>query len=172
MLRRLAILVVLASSGCRTAPPEDIVTEAPPAEPDPVVEVVEPAPPEPEPTPEPATEAEPFPEVAVEGSLDRDIIRRVVRSHVHEIRECYNAGLTADPELRGRVTIDFIIGGDGKVTSSVVYESTLKDTAVPKCIVEAATTWLFPKPAGGGNVTVRYPFNLVPPEPAGIGVPQ
>lgn len=155
------VVGAIGSSGCRTSVPAEIVTEAPTATPNSVVEVAEPEA-EPESAPESAPESDPAPEATVVGSLDRDIIRRVVQRHVDEIRDCYNAGLTKDPELEGRVTIDFIIGGEGRINSAVVHESTLKDLAVPKCIVKAVEEWVFPEPSGGSTVTVRYPFNLVP----------
>src|SRR5262249_50851072 len=73
----------------------------------------------------------------VAGSIDKDLIRRVVRSHVGEVRKCYEDGLSRDPNLKGRVAIQFTIGKSGKVTVSVVAESTLTDDAVGECIARA-----------------------------------
>lgn len=98
----------------------------------------------------------------VQGALDRDIIRRIVRAHINEVRSCYNAGLTKDPNLQGRVAVNFVIAGTGKVASAVVQESTIKDASVGNCIAKAVKRWTFPKPRGGGNVIVTYPFNLTP----------
>jgi TonB family protein len=98
----------------------------------------------------------------VQGALDRDIIRRIVRAHINEVRSCYNAGLTKDPNLQGRVAVNFVIAGTGKVASAVVQESTIKDQSVGNCIAKAVKRWSFPKPRGGGNVIVTYPFNLTP----------
>ena len=98
----------------------------------------------------------------VQGALDRDIIRRIVRAHINEVRSCYNAGLTKNPNLEGRVAVNFVITGTGKVGSSVVQESTLKDSKVANCVAKAVKRWKFPKPRGGGNVIVTYPFNLSP----------
>lgn len=96
----------------------------------------------------------------VRGALDRDIIRRIVRAHINEVRSCYNAGLTKNPNLAGRVAVQFVITGTGKVGSSVVQESSLKDSSVSNCIARAVKRWKFPKPRGGGNVIVTYPFKL------------
>jgi hypothetical protein len=98
----------------------------------------------------------------VQGALDKDIIRRIVRAHINEVRSCYNAGLTKNPNLQGRVAINFVITGTGKVGSSVVQETTVKDSSVANCIAKAVKRWQFPKPRGGGNVIVTYPFNLEP----------
>ena len=76
----------------------------------------------------------------VQGALDRDIIRRIVRAHINEVRSCYNAGLTKDPNLQGRVAVNFVIAGTGKVASAVVQESTIKDQSVGNCIANIPGT--------------------------------
>ena len=98
----------------------------------------------------------------VQGALDRDIIRRIVRAHINEVRHCYNEGLARAPELAGRVTVQFTITGVGKVGASVVEESTLGDSVTGSCIAKAVKRWQFPKPRGGGSVIVSYPFVLAP----------
>ena len=98
----------------------------------------------------------------VMGSLDKDIIRRIVRAHINEVRSCYNASLTKNPNTSGRVNITFEIGPDGKIKSSVVQSNSTHDVPLGECIAKAVEKWKFPKPAGGGNVTVTYPFNLSP----------
>ena len=98
--------------------------------------------------------------VAPSGRLDKDIIRRVVRSHIKEVRRCYEAGLARDATLKGRVSITFTISPTGSVAATEVSESTMKDAAVAPCIAAEVMTWTFPEPEGGGNVVVTYPFVL------------
>jgi len=96
------------------------------------------------------------------GSLDKDIIRRVVRAHINEIRYCYNQGLGRDASMKGRVAIQFTIGPDGTVPVAEVATSEIKDVEVGRCIAAALKRWTFPAPEGGGNVVVTYPFVLEP----------
>lgn len=96
----------------------------------------------------------------VSGGLDKDIVRRIVRAHVNEVRHCYNQGLDRTPGIGGRVSIAFSITASGKVNSAVVQESTLSDNAVGACISKAVKRWKFPKPTGGEAVAVTYPFVL------------
>jgi TonB family protein len=96
----------------------------------------------------------------VVGGLDKDLIRRVVRAHINEVRYCYNQGLARDPNLKGRVAVQFQIGSTGKVPTAVVSESDVKDSNVGSCIASAVRRWQFPKPPGGGTVIVTYPFVL------------
>jgi TonB family protein len=96
------------------------------------------------------------------GEMDKDLIRRVVRTHINEVRFCYNQGLARDPGLRGRVAVRFTIGPTGTVPAAVVAESTITDRNVGNCAVQAVKRWRFPKPERGGNVVVTYPFVFEP----------
>jgi hypothetical protein len=98
----------------------------------------------------------------IKGTMDKDIIRRIVRAHINEVRYCYNQGLARDPNLKGRVSIQFNIGPTGSVPVAVVAESTVKDSNVSNCIAKAVKRWTFPKPPGGGSAVVTYPFVLEP----------
>jgi hypothetical protein len=105
-------------------------------------------------------------QAVVRGSLDREIIRRVVRRHINELRFCYEQGLFRSADLGGRVWVQFAIAPLGQVTSSVLQSSTLRNGSVESCVVQAVRRWEFPHPLGGGSVIVSYPFLLTP----GIGV--
>jgi Ca-activated chloride channel family protein len=94
------------------------------------------------------------------GSLDRDLIRRIVRAHANEVRHCYEQGLARDPNLKGRVTLAFTVDRVGAVTADSVAEDTLADPAVGVCIAKVARRWKFP--GGVGVVQIRYPFVLEP----------
>ena len=98
------------------------------------------------------------------GSLDKDLIRRVVRSHINEVRYCYNQVLARDPNAKGRVSIKFQIDTKGKVVAAIVNESTMKDSSAGTCIATAVLRWTFPAPPAGstGLVTIIYPFVLEP----------
>ena len=95
------------------------------------------------------------------GSLDKEQIRKVVREHIVEIRDCYNAALQGDPEAKGRVVIDFTIGEQGQVTQAAVGSSDMTSDAAPSCMRDVIRGWSFPKPSGG-SVQVSYPFVLEP----------
>ncbi len=96
----------------------------------------------------------------VSGALDKDIIRRIVRAHINEVRACYNRGLELDPTLAGTLTVDFTIDAAGRVSAATEASTTVADRKVNACIVRAVKRWKFPKPQGGGSVEVEYPFVL------------
>ena len=98
----------------------------------------------------------------VRGSIDKEEIRRVVRSHINEVKRCYEQGLTRRPDLEGRVVVKFTIGNTGTVLSATIHETTFSDRPVEQCIVSAALRWVFPKPTGEGTVVISYPFLFKP----------
>jgi TonB family protein len=99
----------------------------------------------------------------VRGSLDKEIIRRIIHRHLNEVRFCYEEQLARQPHLGGRVGVQFTISGRGQVIASVLQSSTLANRAVETCTVNAVRRWEFPQPQGGGLVMVSYPFLFTPP---------
>jgi TonB family protein len=96
----------------------------------------------------------------VRGSLDKEIIRRIIRRHINEVKYCYESELTKKPDLNGRVSVQFTIAATGQVIASVLQSSTMSNIRVENCVVQAVRRWEFPKPMGGGIVIVSYPFNF------------
>jgi TonB family protein len=99
-------------------------------------------------------------QATVRGSLDREIIRRIIRRHINEVKFCYESELTKNPTLAGRVSIQFTISGDGQVVASVLQSSSMGNARVESCVVQAVRRWEFPKPERGGIVIVSYPFSF------------
>jgi TonB family protein len=101
-------------------------------------------------------------EVTHRGGLDKEIVRRIVRQHLNEVRFCYEQGLARRPGLAGRVVVQFTIASTGRVLVSALQTSSLGEPPVDACIVGAVRRWEFPQPLGGGIVVVSYPFQLAP----------
>ena len=99
-------------------------------------------------------------QATVRGSLDREIIRRIIRRHINEVKFCYEAELTKNAALAGRVSVQFTISGGGQVIASVLQSTTMGNLRVESCVVQAVRRWEFPRPEGGGLVIVSYPFNF------------
>lgn len=96
----------------------------------------------------------------VRGALDKEIIRRIIRRHINEVKFCYQRELQGNAKLGGRVIVQFMITSTGQVGTSKVQGSTVGNQKVEMCIAQAVRRWLFPKPKGGGIVIVSYPFVL------------
>ncbi len=96
----------------------------------------------------------------VRGSLDKEIIRRIIRRHINEVKYCYESELTKKADLSGRISVQFTIAATGQVIASVLQSSTMGNIRVENCVVQSVRRWEFPKPMGGGIVIVSYPFNF------------
>ncbi|MFO7566553.1 MAG: AgmX/PglI C-terminal domain-containing protein [Enhygromyxa sp.] len=96
--------------------------------------------------------------VDIVGPLDPDIVRRIVRAHMSEIRSCHEAGDSKKPVFL--VTIEFTIDLEGHVSASKVVKAySSGDPSVATCMARAVETWRFPRP-GGREVQVVYPFEF------------
>ncbi|TMA91483.1 MAG: AgmX/PglI C-terminal domain-containing protein [Deltaproteobacteria bacterium] len=98
----------------------------------------------------------------VVGSIDPELIRKVVHDHRAQIRTCYETQLTTRPNLAGKLVSAWTIDPAGAVTEARTQESTLRDRAVETCVAARIKTWRFPIPKGGGEVFVTYPFIFTP----------
>lgn len=99
-------------------------------------------------------------QAVVRGSLDREIIRRIIRRHINEVKFCYESELTKKANLAGRISVQFTISATGQVITSVLQSSTMGNVRVESCVTQAIRRWEFPAPTGGGLVIVSYPFNF------------
>jgi hypothetical protein len=147
-MRVLPALALLAACG-GAAPPAD--EPAPAAGPAPAAE--------PAPADEPAP-AGPIEEVKIllpieaPGNLGKEDVDRPVRAARDALVACYQRELVRDPDLGGRVVIDFVIE-DGVVVSAHVSKTTLHDDVVEACLVAEFSAMRFPE---GGRAKVSYPL--------------
>lgn len=93
------------------------------------------------------------------GRLPPAVIQRVVHQSFRRFRHCYEQALKPQPSLVGRVTVRFVIGRDGTVSSAQDGGSDLPDREVVACVVRAFGTLSFPEPEDG-VVTVVYPVTF------------
>ena len=89
---------------------------------------------------------------------DRELVLKVVRRHQNEIRFCYESELQKAPDLAGKVTVAWTIGGSGAVEAAQIAESGLGNANVESCIVQKVRRWTFPEPAGGQLVEITFPW--------------
>lgn len=94
----------------------------------------------------------------VVGGLEKEEIGRVIRRYLNQVRYCYDRELTRNPNLAGKVVVNFTIAGTGKVVGSDVVETSLEDAVVQECILKVMNRMQFPAPRGGGIVVVTHPF--------------
>ena len=97
-------------------------------------------------------------DVTVTGELDKATVRRVIQSHIGQIKWCYQKELQKNPDLGGKVVLSFLIAANGSTVNPGVSVNTMATPAVGQCIAQKASRWTFPSPRNGGVVKVSYPF--------------
>jgi hypothetical protein len=111
----------------------------------------------------------------VSGRLPPEVVQRIVRQNFGRFRLCYENGLRSDANLRGRVTVRFVIDLSGAVSMTADGGSDLPEQGVVQCVVRAFGNLTFPAPSA--MVTVVYPIDFAPgtntaPPPDGLPVNQ
>jgi hypothetical protein len=95
---------------------------------------------------------------ATRGSLSEEEIRSVVQRAHPRIRACYEQRRGVRPDLAVRVSVRLVIGPRGEVQSAHPNDDETGDPALGACVAAVFRALRFPKPAGGGVVTVTYPL--------------
>jgi len=103
-------------------------------------------------------------ETVVLGSMDPDVIRRILREHIPQFRSCYQKELNRNTgrDISGSIRLVFTIGASGSVSRAGVDGTTQLPANVKGCVVNVLRGIQFPSPMGGGTVDVKQPFNFYP----------
>ena len=96
------------------------------------------------------------------GSMDPDLIRRILQDHSAQFRYCYQRELeSAQQGFEGMIVLDFTIGASGHISKAGI--ATAENGFTPKvkhCVINVLRGIKFPEPLGGGEVGVRQPLNF------------
>lgn len=93
-----------------------------------------------------------------EGSIDREAVRRVIRSILSSIKSCYERRLRNNTSLEGKVVIRFVIEEQGRVRQASTKSTSLNDREVESCVAMRIREQRFPDPPAGTIAEVDYPF--------------
>jgi len=96
------------------------------------------------------------------GSMDPELLRKILQQYLPQFRHCYQQELVYNSEdIKGIVDLNFEISGKGKVGKINVKA---KDSRFSKrgtnCMEQVLAIIDFPKPKGGGRVAVRQPLSF------------
>lgn len=92
------------------------------------------------------------------GTIDREAIRRVIRENINAIRACYERELNRNPDLQGKILIQWDIGERGRVMRGKVAGNDTGNANVAQCVLDRIRTYTFPEPPTSAEVTVIFPF--------------
>ncbi|MFH1673944.1 MAG: AgmX/PglI C-terminal domain-containing protein [Pseudomonadota bacterium] len=92
-----------------------------------------------------------------------EVILEIAASHKLSMTQCYNHALMLDPNLNGRIVVEFTITAKGDVVEVKIASSTLNhaNTGLEECVINMIRLWTFPK-ITKGTTTVVSPFVFFP----------
>ncbi len=91
------------------------------------------------------------------GFCKESDVLKVVKRRQRGIQFCYEKELARNPSLKGKVTMGWIIGTNGKAMRATVQNSSLGNKVVEGCMARNINRWRFEKPEGG-LCKIRFPF--------------
>lgn len=102
------------------------------------------------------------PKTVVMGSMDPELLRKILREYIPQFRHCYQQELIGQNEkIKGVIDLNFTISQEGRV---IKHNIRAKDARFSKngvgCMARVLSLIDFPKPKGGGVVDVRQPLNF------------
>jgi hypothetical protein len=89
---------------------------------------------------------------AFANSIDRNIIRRIVRKHNQQLQACYQTTLKEIPSANGRIDVKFSIDAKGNVLES---HASGFDETLAICVASVFSSMRFP--SFPETVTIHYP---------------
>jgi hypothetical protein len=101
-------------------------------------------------------------DTVVLGSIDPEILRKILGEYLAQFKFCYQQELQEQSEkIKGIVDLNFRIEGDGKVSKVNIKSAQTKFSEKGiGCMSNILRMIDFPKPKGGGLVDVRQPLNF------------
>jgi TonB family protein len=93
--------------------------------------------------------------------FNRDAVSDVVRQNNEGLLALYNRRLQKNPNMQGRLTVEFIISSEGQVLKCRILSSSLSDPLFENEVVREILKWKFPS-VEKGTTTVLYPLSFFP----------
>lgn len=102
------------------------------------------------------------PKTIVLGSIDPELLRKILREYLPQFHYCYQNELDAKQDLiKGVVDLKFRINGNGKVSNiDIISKGAKFSNKGVNCMAQVLNMIDFPVPKGGGIVDVKQPLNF------------
>lgn len=101
------------------------------------------------------------PKTVVLGSMDPELLRKILREYLPQFRHCYQKELERNDSAQGVIDLNFRILGNGKVGNiNITSKKGRFSNSGKGCMANVLKLIDFPKPKGGGVVDIRQPLNF------------
>jgi len=89
-----------------------------------------------------------------------DNANMVLAGMTDDLLGCYKKRLRVNPKAQGSISVDIMVGSDGRVRKVDTSGATILGSSTVACIVHRIEQGVFEPPHGGGNIHVQVPFTL------------
>jgi pSer/pThr/pTyr-binding forkhead associated (FHA) protein len=102
------------------------------------------------------------PKTVVLGSMDPELLRKILQEYLPQFRHCYQQELeNRNENVKGVIDLNFRISKSGKVSKVGIRAKKSKFSKKGvNCMARVLRVIQFPKPKGGGVVDVKQPLNF------------
>jgi pSer/pThr/pTyr-binding forkhead associated (FHA) protein len=92
------------------------------------------------------------------SSIDKEAIRRIIRSNRNAIKSCYDLELTKNPTLSGKIVLQWQITEGGRMINAKVKSNDMTTNSLGPCIINRLSVLKFPDPGPDEIAEVAFPF--------------
>lgn len=94
------------------------------------------------------------------GSIDKEAVRRVIRSALPQFKSCYEREYRVDTKIEGKVLINWEIHEQGVAKNAHVVKekSTINNVKIEECVRLRMLSLRFPEPPPGTVADISFPF--------------
>jgi hypothetical protein len=96
--------------------------------------------------------------IVVSGDFPPEVVGRILRAQLGQLRRCYERALAARPGVTGSVRVAFTIDLVGDVVNARDDHSTFADADMIECVVSVVSTGNFPAPEKALPVVGTWTF--------------
>jgi PBP1b-binding outer membrane lipoprotein LpoB len=90
---------------------------------------------------------------------NRENIRQVFRSHLPEIKSCYDTELkNVNGDLEGKVVLEIEVNDQGNADKVTAQSTTLNNSNVENCMIQIFKQTKYPPAPKDKTVVIQYPF--------------
>jgi hypothetical protein len=98
-------------------------------------------------------------QASIPETLSQSDVLEVVRAQLPAIKSCVESAKLREPGVKGRLSIRWVIGVDGKVLKAEIVTEEFKNAYVATCLRALSLTWRFPQHRVQGDAIV-FPFTF------------
>lgn len=99
-------------------------------------------------------------EITTSGGISKEDLQKTIKQQVPAIELCYQKAFAKRPNIKGEVTLRFVIDAKGRVIKASLIANKLNDKKLEECIAQKVKELIFTPLTGTDRVTATASFKL------------